>query len=368
MDQSSAFNFSGSDLIIVDLGVKVTDDSVGGFGVCNSLFLGAQLTNLGIINASGTGVFFGGQDCLIWNAHSGNIGGEIGVELGQASETVDNLGHITGGGGTGVLLDPGSIAAINNFGTIFSDAAAGVTDRSIGDGSTIYNAGVIDGVVDGVDIQTAFGVLAINNTADGTIQGHHHGIEIEIGAISLNNYGAIKNGIYDHGSGENTIVNQGTISGGIIFGDGNNIYQGAGGTVDKITCGAGGNQIALGNGNATVSLADGSDKVTAGSGEDTFNFTSYLHVDRIFGFNPHLDHIALSRGAFADLVGHHGVLASTDFVIGSHPLTWAEHIGYNAHNSFLFYDPDGSGPAHKIHFATLDPHLHLTAHDFLISA
>ena len=138
--------------------------------------------------------------------------------------------------------------------------------------------------------------------------------------------------------------------------------------MDQITCGAGENQIILGNGNTTVSLANGSDAVTAGSGKDTFAFTSRLHVDQIHGFNPHLDHIMLSKATFARIVGDHGVLASADFVIGSHALTRAEHIIYNAHNGFLYYDRDGSGPAHKVHFATLDPHLHLTAHDFLVSA
>jgi Ca2+-binding RTX toxin-like protein len=378
------YGYTGSDMVIVDPGATVGDSDplsppfVTSTAVsCIGIYAGAQLFNSGTIQVFGPGVEAVSMDAagsLVYNTKSGQIIGADGVEINNLSETIDNDGSIQAAR-YGVFLDYSSDAAVvNNSGTITGNIAAvsAQSGSDATDGGKINNFGDIRGMSaasDGVDVNTWTDLTTtITNAVNATIEGGNHGIEIEYGAISLHNHGTIDDGIYDHGGGDNVIVNTGVISGGIIFGNGKNSYQGAGGTVDQITCGAGNDEIVLGKGSTAVYFADGHDVLTAGSGKDTFVFTSHLHVDRISGFNPHLDRIVLSKAAFAGIVGQQGVLASGDFVIGSHALTKAEHIIYNAHNGFLYYDTDGSGPAHKIHFATLDPHLHITAQDFLVSA
>ena len=370
--------FTGPYIGRVDLGVAVIssgDDAI----VNNDLFLGATLDNFGYVSSTwnlGNGVFFGANASLghIINEVSGTIsGGWSGVVVGGILDTIDNLGNIIGGF-DGITIDNAAAGtAINNYGYISGGQYAGVevNSQTHGDESNIRNTGTITGgggiIVDTTEDSTT----NITNDSGGLIEGSGYGIEIKHGAISLVNHGTINNGINDdHVSGNNGINNDGMIGGGIILGDGNNSYDGKGGQVDQITCGNGGDGITLGQGNTTVLLANGYYDVTAGSGHDTFWFTSHHNIDadKISGFSSGLDHITLSKAGFSHIMSHQGVLAAADFHIGRHAMTNSQHIIYNAHNGFLFYDPDGSGPAHEVHFATMNPHLHLTAHDFLVSA
>ena len=408
--------FTGPYIGRVDLGVAVIssgDDAI----VNNDLFLGATLDNFGYVSSTwnlGNGVFFGANASLghIINEVSGTIsGGWSGVVAGGILDTIDNLGNIIGGF-DGITIDNAAAGtAINNYGYISGGQYAGVevNSQTHGDESNIRNTGTITGgggiIVDTTEDSTT----NITNDSGGLIEGSGYGIEIKHGAISLVNHGTINNGINDDhvsgnnginndgmigggitfgggvnalynagsisggitfGNGENVITNVGVITGGIILGDGNNSYDGKGGQVDQITCGNGGDGITLGQGNTTVLLANGYYDVTAGSGHDTFWFTSHHNIDadKISGFSSGLDHITLSKAGFSHIMSHQGVLAAADFHIGRHAMTNSQHIIYNAHNGFLFYDPDGSGPAHEVHFATMNPHLHLTAHDFLVSA
>ncbi len=341
----------------------------------------AALYNFGGIHGNTDAVSFGANQATIYNEATGVIDGgyyDGAVLLDGIGDTINNFGKVSGST-IGVEAGLASASSVmNNYGFIVGEEY-GVTANSTHTGISIYNDGTIKGGSGGggIDVGAAVstGTLAtsIINAANGVITSSPGGLGIEIdgGAeVSLTNHGAVESGIWDYGAGNNVIINDGTIQGGVQFGAGSEFYNGAGGTVDAIYCGSGHNRVILGEGDTFVGLGRGHDVVTAGSGHDTFTFRFDHHVDRINDFKTNLDHIELGKGVFAGIAAAPGTghLLAADFHIGAAATTSSQHIIYNASNGFLSYDPDGSGSGPAVHFATLDPHLHLTASDFLVAA
>jgi Ca2+-binding RTX toxin-like protein len=101
-------------------------------------------------------------------------------------------------------------------------------------------------------------------------------------------------------------------------------------------------------------------ELTGGHGHDSVN-----NVDRITDFKHGIDKIDLSHAIFSALNPgswlHHAM-----FHVGPKAADHSDHIIYNPANGWLSYDADGHGGAPAIHFATLAPHLALTAHDFYV--
>jgi len=102
--------------------------------------------------------------------------------------------------------------------------------------------------------------------------------------------------------------------------------------------------------------------------ENQFIFDSVpgSQIEGITGFRRGLDKIVLFHADFRGIgpIGH--LLAAADFHIGVHATTHSQHIIYNPHTGFLFYDPDGSGHMPQIHFATVNAHLAPSNMDFLV--
>jgi Ca2+-binding RTX toxin-like protein len=119
----------------------------------------------------------------------------------------------------------------------------------------------------------------------------------------------------------------------------------------------GGNNRLNGGGQATM---------VGGPGHDAFVFSHALDgfsVPTIEHFNVHRDIIELNSTVFTH-IPNFWPLAPGRFHIG-HATNAAQRILYNANQGKLFYEPYGNhGPAEL--FAKIDPHLHLTASDFLI--
>ena len=114
--------------------------------------------------------------------------------------------------------------------------------------------------------------------------------------------------------------------------------------------------------------------LSGGFGNDIFVFNKPLNastnVDLILDFGTAVgddDRIALDRAIFSQLSP--GVLADSDFYrTSAPPARGFAHIAYDDANGALYYDPDGfSGPAARIHFATLSYHPALTAADFFVA-
>lgn len=112
------------------------------------------------------------------------------------------------------------------------------------------------------------------------------------------------------------------------------------------------------------------DYLSGGAGSDSFYFstalstTSVSNVDRIADFNVKDDRICLDDAIFRGL--KKGTLASAAFKIGSRAYDSNDKIIYNKSTGDLFYDPDGTGAAGQIKFATLAKGLYLTNADFVI--
>src|SRR4030095_13688221 len=108
------------------------------------------------------------------------------------------------------------------------------------------------------------------------------------------------------------------------------------------------------------------DLLWGGAGKDMFAFTSALDgtFEIIDDFNARDDTIYLEDAIFTGLAPV--PLARAAFVTGTAAKDSSDRIIFDAASGQLYFDPDGTGPASKVHFATLDPSLKLTASDFLI--
>jgi Ca2+-binding RTX toxin-like protein len=88
------------------------------------------------------------------------------------------------------------------------------------------------------------------------------------------------------------------------------------------------------------------------------------NLDHIADFNPVFDTILLSHSIFTKIAK--GGLSSKAFVVGSKVKDKYDRIIYVKDKGALFYDPDGTGKAKAVQFATIEKNLALTAKDFFI--
>ncbi|MEZ2331148.1 calcium-binding protein [Mesorhizobium sp. RCC_202] len=121
-------------------------------------------------------------------------------------------------------------------------------------------------------------------------------------------------------------------------------------------------------GNNVISGDGGRDVLTGHGGNDVFVFSATLsanNVARITDFNATHDKILLDHAVFAGLQS--GALPVSAFHTGTGAHHNADHVIYNSSTGALSFDSDGVGGAHQIQFATLAPHLSLTASSFLVT-
>ena len=114
----------------------------------------------------------------------------------------------------------------------------------------------------------------------------------------------------------------------------------------------------------------GSDTLFGGAGNDTFDFTTMLgptNVDTILDFNTIADTIRLENAIFTAFGATTGTLSAAAFVTGAQAMDASDRIVFDSSTGSLYYDPDGTGAATQIKFATLtNLSGTLTAADFLI--
>uniref|UniRef100_UPI00358DC91A M10 family metallopeptidase C-terminal domain-containing protein n=1 Tax=Microvirga sesbaniae TaxID=681392 RepID=UPI00358DC91A len=147
--------------------------------------------------------------------------------------------------------------------------------------------------------------------------------------------------------------------GGSLTGtSGNDVLNGTSANNDVINGGAG---------NDTINGFGGNDTLTGGTGKDAFVFSTKLgstNVDKITDFSVADDTIHLNDVVFTN-VGW-GPLADSAFWIGTAAHDQSDRIIYNSSTGALSYDPDGTGSAAAVKFATLAAGLKMTAADFLV--
>ncbi|MBJ6126642.1 calcium-binding protein [Microvirga sp. BT325] len=135
--------------------------------------------------------------------------------------------------------------------------------------------------------------------------------------------------------------------------------------------GLGGNDTIYGYGGYdALAGGAGNDKLYGGRGNDNFIFDTKLNaktnVDKIMDFKSSEDDmISLSRKIFKK-VGPAGGLKEEAFHVGKKAHDADDRIVYDKATGSLYYDPDGTGRAVKIKFATLVNKATLTHDDFAI--
>jgi Ca2+-binding RTX toxin-like protein len=142
---------------------------------------------------------------------------------------------------------------------------------------------------------------------------------------------------------------------------GNNRLDGKAG--DDTLDGGGGNDVLIGG--------LGNDVLTGGAGDDIFRFDTRLsassNVDQITDFGGG-DRIQLENAVFNRLRST-GTLSDDFFVSGDGAvaLDANDHVIYDSSTGALYYDPDGSGSAAMVQFATLTGAPALSASDILVT-
>ena len=168
-----------------------------------------------------------------------------GVESSAVNFTLHNHGEIAGGG----IRIAGNNAKIYNEGSI-SGSFDGIFFVSTGFDAQLYNTGFISSQFYGLYIDAAniqifndgtlnggqFGVFGNNNNAltvrnTGTVNGGLYSIFGSSGGDFVWNSGSLLSTRLHLNNGNDTLINQGSITGYVALGFGNDVYDGRGGTV-----------------------------------------------------------------------------------------------------------------------------------------
>ena len=301
---------AGNDLYVVDRATdRVVEGSNGGIDTVSSrvsFILGANLERLTL---SGTAAV---------NA-TGN--GAANLLTGNAAAN-----RLSGGGGNDTL-----------------NGGAGNDTMTGGAGSDTYVVNVLgDRVVETAGVGSDTVLSAVSYTLGANLE-------------RLTLTGAAANGA------GNTLAN-------VLTGNaGANRLSGSGGN-DTLRGLAGSDTLLGGAGADVLEGGVGRDQLTGGTGGDHFRFASApsgANADRITDFRPIDDRIDLDNGGFTRL-GAPGHLAAAAFRAGTVARDTSDRVIFNENNGQLLYDPDGTGSAHAVLFATVTPGVHVTVSDLFV--
>ena len=159
---------------------------------------------------------------------------------------------------------------------------------------------------------------------------------------------------------------------GLALGSGNSLNFNASAATKgafSINGGAGADTIVGGGTTDAINGKGGNDTLTGGAGVNNYFFTTALNAatndPTITNFHTATDLFNLSHTVFTALTA--GALPAADFAVGSAATTTSQHILYNSATGALLYDPDGSGSAAAVQFATVSTGLNLTAANFNVT-
>lgn len=177
-----------------------------------------------------------------------------------------------------------------------------------------------------------------------------------------------------HGDSGNDRLNGGAQDDQLFGGNANDSLDG--GTGNDILSGDDGNDVIVGGDGADVLLGGlGMDTLTGNAGRDVFVFDTALgktNIDTITDFSVVDDTIKLSHAIFSkaacsgSLTNGTAHLTADAFFIGAKAHDSSDRIIYDSVTGALSYDPDGTGSAAPVQFATLQSGLKLTHNDFMI--
>ncbi|MCB5174587.1 calcium-binding protein [Microvirga lenta] len=122
------------------------------------------------------------------------------------------------------------------------------------------------------------------------------------------------------------------------------------------------------DGNDYLVGGTGKDSLYGGKGKDGFIFSEPVarkNMDKIMDFSVKDDTVYMALEHFTAM-GAVGKLAAGAFHVGSAAAEEDDRIVYNKAKGALYYDPDGSGAAAAIQFASIGKNLSLSHRDFEI--
>ena len=286
-----------------------------------------------LYGGDGNDTFIGGNGNDLLDGGAGSDTAQYdtgsGVTVNLAVKTAQN----TGGGGVDTL-----ISIENARGSEFNDKLYGTAGDNVlsgRGGDDILRGGAGNDTLDGGDgVDTAY----YNDARSGV-------------SVDLNRTDAQDT----CGAGVDTLNNVENLVGSnytdVLIGNGN------------------ANRLTGGGGDDYLDGGWGKDALFGGAGVDAFVFSTELtgpyNVDRIMDFTPGTDGILLDHSIFA-AAGALGALAQEAFRVGSAAADSSDRIIYNSATGALYYDPDGTGSAAQVRFATLTPGMALTAGSFII--
>jgi Ca2+-binding RTX toxin-like protein len=218
----------------------------------------AQVTIQGTVYGTQSGIYSLAQNALF------NITGQVfGGFVSEASGTIVNVGttgYIQGDMGMfgGTFNNSGTIDIGNNEFQI--DSQAFINNHGL-----ITSAGIAFGYDGGDDVY-----LSNYGTIHGAFlsQDTTHKIQLE-------NYGMWTAFSIQLSGGDDYFTNQGTVTGNVDLGAGNDLYDGSkGDTQDEIYGDAGNDSIAAGNENNMIAGGAGADTMDGGGGSNTLDYLS----------------------------------------------------------------------------------------------
>jgi Ca2+-binding RTX toxin-like protein len=315
-----------SDAILFGAGNAVSSLSIGASGIVDSdgilgsgivAYSGVNIVNAGTIDASRSGVAFGG-------AASHNIkntgvirGGTYSVEDidGLSADSITNSGTLYGAvslnGGNDVVTNTGLIANIVITGN-GNDTLKNTNDI----GATIYLGDGDDKVTNSG--RTADSIFCEEGNDTVTNSGRvGDKVSLGNGLNKLTNAGTI-GGNVSGGDGQDIVKNTGLIGGAVNLGGGDDIYTGSN-FIDTVVNSAGSDTIKLGGDNDTYiatsafsSILDRNDSIDGGAGIDTYEATvatQPLHINldktphNLSPFDPGAGFMAAHTAAGYDIGG-----------------------------------------------------------------
>lgn len=300
-----------------------------------------------------------------FNADTVNVNGEIHVTNGSGIR-LDGLGNtITTGfdsiitANIGIWLNNGGTDGDFGGSTILSQGqvvATGTAIRNENDETFINNFGTLRG--DNGIVGVTYG-LTLNNHKLAVIDGGSRGIDLTgvddaLLESKIVNEGTISGDIAIMGGAEmETITNRGKISGNVLLGAGNDLFDGRGGIVNGLIAGGAGNDIYIVD-RSGINLQEQAGEGTGDTVESTVSFTlggnfEYLQLlgkAKINGFGNEEDNIIYANSGNNTVKGRAGndILyggEGNDHLFGGTGADQFLFIDGSGHDTIMDFTPDG---------------------------
>ena len=294
-NQTSQYLIDSGDFVVLMPGVTLTIDATTDPGFLADNTGNFTLTVLGQVVTKGKAAVIGhavtdiplgaldvGEDGLLQSLT------DVAVELRRDNNAIDNAGTITGGAG-GIRYAAGVVEGqLTNSGTISSFLGGGIVAKGAAGGSApgvfeIVNTGQIDAATTGVSVD--FESLQLTNHGDiislGTGISLADDPSLE-NTLTLVNTGLIQGDAtaIDATGHDDHVTNSGTLLGGVLLGEGDNLLDNSGTISGLVSAGAGVETLNnTGEITGALNLGDGANVATnagrlaglaAGNGDDRF--------------------------------------------------------------------------------------------------